>query len=227
MQELKYKNIKLQIPYKNYENQKNESTINRLKNDRYEKEELGFILKHLKAHHTVLDLGTSIGVSSCLIGSRLSDSSNLVAVEANPDLIDTIENNRDINDLDFHVLHAPVSSVNKEVGFNYNGLSLSGSIKRKPHLASGKWGEDKTIKLKTITPIDIEEKYELKFNALSCDIEGEEFALLLDLYDYFQSFYFMVVEFHGFPEKRSLVHKKYSQNFNIEINGNTSCFSKG
>jgi len=224
-----YHGVQIEIPYQNYKHQKNEATYDRLKNSRYENEEISFILKNLKAEDRALDLGASLGVSSCIIASKLNDSSNLVAVEANPELTKALTNNKEINNLNFHIEHAPASSINKEVNFNFNGLSLSGSIVRKSVLESNKWGEYQSISLKTITPIDIENKYDLSFNFLSCDIEGEEYNLLNDLYDYFKNFDTMIVEFHFVnhtQEERLDIHKKYSTNFDIKTNGNTSCFIK-
>jgi len=228
MKEFNYHGVKIQIPEKNYTFQKNVPTYDRLSNGSYEKEEIILMEKIINEDSIVLDLGASIGVLSCVINNLMVDKSKMVSVEANPDLYDTLENNRDINNLEFSIFNGAGSSTNKEVEFNFNGLSLSGSLMRKDWLESDEWGEYKSIKMETVTPIDLEEKYNMKFNTLSCDIEGEEHTLLSDLFDYFSEYKYLVVEFHQWAEKDITmkdIENLYSEKFNIDRSGSTILFS--
>jgi len=231
----RYHNTDIEISEANLKHQKNKHVIERLSDGSYEKEEISLLLRHLSPKATVLDLGASLGILSCVIGKRLEDSSKMVCVEANPNLIEDLKNNRNINNLKFTVIHGAASSRNFEVEFNFNGLSLSGSIAKKKHLLLNEkaWGEYKSVKLQTITPMDVESQTGLKFNALSCDIEGEELRLLPEMIEYFKNFDVLVVEFHAFAQNSgtynytiSDIHNMYSKYFQIEKFGNTTCFYK-
>lgn len=230
MKSIKFKNFNIQISEKNYKHQKNMPTYTRLEKGVYENEEISLLERVIKPTSKVLDLGASLGVSSCVINDILEDKTQMVVVEANPNLIDDIINNRDINNLGFKVEHGAVSHNNRKVKFNFNGLSLSGSIKKKEWLNNSKWGEYQSIELETITPLDIEAKYNINFNVLSCDIEGEEYNLLNGLYDYFKNYDAMVVEFHEHSAfnniNRNYIEKLYSNEFKIERINNTTLFEK-
>jgi FkbM family methyltransferase len=226
-----YDGVKIQISEKNYIHQKNKHVFDRLREGSYERSEISLILNKIKPNAKVLDLGSSLGVLSCIVGSVLDDSSNMVCVEANPNLIEDLKNNRDINNLNFNVIHGAVSSVSKIVDFNFNGLTLGGSIMRKSWLEGDRWGEYTSTRLETITPPEIEEKYNIKFDTLSCDIEGEELKMLPDLVEYFKEFDLLLVEFHSWAQSEygcsiEKVHEIYSNYFKIKREGFVTCFYK-
>tara|TARA_R110000772_G_scaffold254182_2_gene370075 strand:- start:2790 stop:3485 length:696 start_codon:yes stop_codon:yes gene_type:complete len=230
MKTLNFKDLTIQISEKNYIHQKNTPTDIRIKEGIYEKEEISLIKKSVTPNSKVLDLGASIGITSCVINRILENKSKMVVVEANPNLIDDLKNNRNINSLDFSIEHGAISYNKRKVRFNFNGLSLSGSIFKKSWLIGDKWGKYKNIELTTMTPMDLELKYNIKFDFLSCDIEGEEYVLLNELYDYFSNYKAMVVEFHekcaSLKINRNSIEKKYSKIFNIKRLGSSSLFTK-
>ena len=232
MVNFEYNGIKISIFNENLKYQKNTPVQNRLSLGTYEKEEIVGVRNAISESDVVLDLGSSLGVTSCVIASLISDSSNLVAVEANPTLIENIKHNRDINNFLFDIKNAPVSYNNRIVNFNYNGLSLSGSIIRKKHLEGNDtaWGKYTSVNMETVTPLDLERQYNKKFTFLSCDIEGEEYDLLYYMFDYFKNFNAMVVEFHELYNdskyNRKDIHQKYLPHFHITNIGQTSIFKK-
>ena len=73
---------------------KNEKIENRFTNNRYEAEEIYLICKYLQSDDIVLELGASIGGTSCVINNSLTNKTNMVSVEANPDVMYVLENNR-------------------------------------------------------------------------------------------------------------------------------------
>jgi FkbM family methyltransferase len=227
-----YQGVLIEISEQNLKYQRNESVQSRLKTNKYEKEEITFLKKHISKDAKFLDLGGSLGVLSCVIANMLDDHSSMTVVEANPNLIDDLTNNRDINDFNFNIVHAAVSSDNREVDFNFDGHNLAGSIARKKHLESDKWGGYNRKKMKTITPIDIENLVKTKFDHLSCDIEGEELRLLPEMVDYFKNYKLMVVEFHNhnydvkYKHTRKQIENIYSKYYKIERMGMTTCFYK-
>jgi len=135
-----------------------------------------------------------------------------------------------LNNSKFEIINKPVSNQEREVFFNYNHISLGGSIYDK----SEKYRDDKhgiynNIKTKTVSPLQIEKQFKLGFDCLICDIEGEEYNLLLKLSEYFKKFKLMIVEFH-FDDILSLknlekIKQVYSKKFTIEmINSNNIVF---
>lgn len=232
MIEYNYKGVNVSIFDKNLIHQKNTPVSERLKSGKYESEEIDGIRNSLSPNDVVLDLGASLGVTSCVIASLLNNSENLVSVEANPTLIENIKYNRDLNNFNFKIKNAAASHNNRVVNFNYNGLSLSGSILRKKHLESNEiaWGKYNSVEMTTTTPLDLEDEFGKKFTFLSCDIEGEEYDLLHNMFEYFKNFNGMVVEFHESDNSsdfnREYIHSKYSPYFNITTIRATSIFKK-
>ncbi|MDB2489837.1 FkbM family methyltransferase [Candidatus Pelagibacter bacterium] len=231
--EFAYRGVKIQISERNHIHHKNKPVSERLRDGSYEKGEITLMLSKLDPNAIVLELGSSLGVLACIVGKNLADSSKMVCVEANPNLLEDLRNNRDINDLKFQVIHGAASSKNYTVDFNFNGLTLGGSIMRKKWLEGDKWGKYDSVTLETITPIDIENKTELKFDTLSCDIEGEELKMLPDMIEYFKNYKLLVIEFHDWAEKSSRyqhsirqVHEMYSKYFKIKKFGCVTCFYK-
>ena len=226
--------LTIHLPKKITDFVKNEKIENRFTNNRYEAEEIYLICKYLQSDDIVLELGASIGGTSCVINNSLTNKTNMVSVEANPDVMYVLENNRNINNLKFNIKHGAVSWENKKIKFNYGCGFLGGSILYKTWLEKyskqTKQGEYKNIELTTLTPLDIEKEYNLKFNFLSCDIEGEEYNLLYNLFDYFNQYRCIMVEFHSWAETTSLnrnyIENMYKQNFLIERKGQSTIFYK-
>jgi hypothetical protein len=109
---------------------------------------------------------------------------------------------------------------------------MSGSLNKKTWLANEeeKYGKYKSINRQTVTPMDIQEMFGLKFNTLSCDIEGAELLLLDKLYEHFKEYHIMCVEFHGWAKAKGVsrdnIERMYSRDFNIERIGRMTLFKK-
>jgi len=229
---IKYKGQKITIFLNNHKFQKNKPTPLRLIDGTYEKNEIKSIQRLINKDDVVLELGGSIGVTSTIIGSILDNSSNLVVCEGNPNLISNLKYNKEQNNLNFSIIDKPVSNEEKEVLFNFNGLSLSGSIINKTDKFNEVLhGSNKSLGIYTTTPTILEKQLNKKFNVLVCDIEGEEYSLLNGLYDYFNNFRLLMVEFHYYGEynesHRKSLEKKFSQFFEVwRISHNVTCFMK-
>ena len=173
----------------------------------------------------VLELGGSVGVLACLTGKLMSDSNKLVVVEAHPNLVSVLEANRDRNNLEFKIHEGAAHYNNSEVSFKYNEYPLNGQI-----FNQGGFGNTGTVTMKATTPMDLEEKYGLKFNVLNCDIEGSEYMLLDNLLDYFKNYDHLIVEFHTWGMykgvNRETIERKYSEFFNVSRSDSVSRFSK-
>jgi FkbM family methyltransferase len=230
VKDIKFRGVKIQLSEKATQHQKNKPTPQRFKDGSYEKLEIDTILPYINDETVILNLGASVGGLASVVNNKMKIKTNMLAVEANPNLIEDLNNNRNINTLGFHIEHGAISSTNKKVHFNFNGLSLSGSIFRKKWLEGDKWGNYNSLEMETITPMDLETKYNLKFNTLSCDIEGEELTLLEDLIEYFKNFKVMVIEFHNYQTdskiRQKQIVKKYSPYFKITNLGHSMKFIK-
>lgn len=234
--EVLYQGLKFKLFEEHLKHTQNMPLKDRFINQVWEKEEIDAIKKFVKPTDNVLDLGGSLGVTSCIAANIIKNQGKLVSVEANPNLIPTIKYNRDLNNLIFDVIHGAASYNNRKVNFNFNQIVQSGSIITKNHLKGEdkekKWGKYENIELTTITPIDLEKQFNIKFTCLSCDIEGEEYSLLGEMFDYFKSFNSLLIEFHphinpkDFKKYDNKIIKMYSPYFNITNQGNTKHFIK-
>lgn len=222
--------FKFTVFYKNYKCYNNKPFWLRIFDKTYEKQEIIAIKKYVNSDMRILEVGGSLGLTSVIANSKLKDQKKHIVLEANPNLIENLSFNKSQNNSKFTVVNAPISSSEKNVTFNFNNISLGGSINNKLHKYEElKHGQYNTLKTKTITPKIIEEKYNLQFDCLICDIEGEEYNLLLNLKDYFKSFKLMIVEFHFDLESDQSnfekLKKMYSKYFQlIEISHNNFVF---
>lgn len=114
----------------------------------------------------VLELGGNFGRNSCVIGSILEDSTNLVTVEPNPEYIPLLQANRDHNGLSFHIEPAAIS--------------------KKPLVQTG-WNSKPSavdvpgfFRLQIISFADVQKKYNIEFDTLVVDCEGALYDMLLD-----------------------------------------------
>ncbi|MRU14958.1 FkbM family methyltransferase [Roseovarius sp. A21] len=162
----------------------------------YEKPERDLSRKWLPKDLPVVELGGAYGIVSNLLRNHLNPGTQLIVVEANPDLIDIC--NRNIGDVDNEhttVLNAALAYDSDVVRFTItNGLHTS-------HVATEcRADEGHEIEVPATSLVDllksqkIEEQY-----CLVCDIEGEEFELFLKDKEALKHCAVAIVEFHPDP----------------------------
>ena len=223
---------KFTLFYINYKYYKNKPFWLRVLDGSYEKQEIKAIKKYLKPNMKVLEVGGSLGITSVIANSILKNSDKHFVLEANPKLIENLKFNKSQNKSKFTIINKPISSLEKEVIFNFNDISLGGSINNKNQKYNEiKHGKYNNLKTKTLTPNLIEEIYDIQFDCLICDIEGEEYNLLLDLVNYFKKYRLMIIEFHFDLETDFLKFEKVKQIYDgsfkiIEISYNNLVFLK-
>tara|TARA_Y100000389_G_scaffold201059_2_gene242879 strand:+ start:5166 stop:6359 length:1194 start_codon:yes stop_codon:yes gene_type:complete len=121
------------------------------------------IIRHLQDTDCVLELGGSIGRSSCIINSILSDKSNHVVVEPSKSELNTLEKNRDVNNLHFHIENSAISTKQLySKGWYTHDTQISGSVPV------------------NCIPFENLQKYKLSFNVLVIDNEGNFVQMLKD-----------------------------------------------
>ena len=136
--------------------------------NQYEEEESRYLSKHLAPHAKVLELGSCLGYVSCLTNQLLTDKTQHVVLEANPNLIPWITKNKSENDCGFSIENCIVSE-NKENAFYIHDLIVGGSAKRKT---------PNKINIEGISFASLRKKHNIDFDTLIMDIEGGELHLL-------------------------------------------------
>ena len=92
----------------------------------YERAEIDFAQRYLRPSVDCVELGTSIGVLAVHVARRLSISSRLICVEANPELADIAESNLRMN-----APHANVTMIRAAISFphpEYSSRFVPGAL---------------------------------------------------------------------------------------------------
>ena len=168
--------------------------IERLQNGEWEEAENRF-LSLIPPDAALLELGGCVGYIACTSNRLLNDPHRHVVLEANPRMIPVLINNRTLNDCSFHVEQAILSNVSfTERTFYIDNRSILGSSTVKLPVDRIK----DTIEVKTKTLVSLQDKYNLKFDSLICDIEGGEYDLFENVLtdEILNDFKFIGMEFH-------------------------------
>ena len=135
------------------------------KNDEYQ-EQLMFVM-YINPDDCVLEIGGNIGRTSCVIGKILNDSRKLLVIETDPNFVSMLEDNRNINSLNFAIEGSAISKV---------PLIQNQSI-TKPIILNETIPENWKI-INTISWNDLKNKYNMNFNVLVVDCEGALYYIL-------------------------------------------------
>jgi FkbM family methyltransferase len=166
----------------------------------YEKAERDILREYLDPDIGVIELGGSVGVVACLTNKMLSDPKKHVVVEANPDLIGLLHDNRDRNGCTFTILNRAVAYGGDEISFYRNASCF---------LAS-------SVQVKTARPVTVPttsirriiNEYDIDTCTLICDIEGGEMDLVRQESDVLEEHVEMlIVEMHGWLVGQNLARE--------------------
>jgi len=158
----------------------------------YESSEIRFVEKYFRDDLDVIELGSSIGIVSSHIASKLGSGRRLITVEANPFLIETINTN-----LQKH--HNPASTfevLNKAIGYDSEEvmITITNNNTETRVVKSNLSGD--TVAVKTIGLADLIQKFDNKNYALVCDIEGSEVEMLMRETDALKKCSQLFIELH-------------------------------
>jgi len=132
--------------------------------------EQGMAIRYLSGNEKILEIGGSIGRNAMVmnyIQKEKNNIGNLVTLESNPSKISMLKENRELNNLNFHIENSALSNT--------------------PIIQKGeqtfKHNPDNTIQrgfkqINTITLAELKEKYNVSFDALAVDCEGAFFYIL-------------------------------------------------
>ena len=156
--------------------------------DEYEKEEREYLPKYLSANAKVLELGSCLGYISCITNKILKEKDKHVVLEANSNLIEWIEKNRDANGCGFAVENSIISHHEKNE-FYIHKLIVGGSTKRET---------PNRVEVKGVSFSSLKKKYGVNFDTLIMDIEGGELELFREHKDSISDFNKIFFEVHPF-----------------------------
>src|SRR4030095_11253575 len=142
--------------------------------DRYERPERNALQSFVDPDLPVIELGGSIGVVSCLTNRLLNNPKNHVVVEANPNLVPLLIENRDRNKCQFSVLPRVVGYGADHITFytDNNNFVVSSAVQTE------RCDQLEAHDIRTINVDAILDENNFERCTLICDIEGGESDLL-------------------------------------------------
>lgn len=158
--------------------------------DIYESEERELANKYLRSNDRVLELGSCIGIVSCVINKNLTSSeSHHVAVEPNPNLVPVIEENRKLNNRNFAIENCAIAD-DEEVEFQIDDHITRGGLRDYSEVDNGA-----VVRVPGRSIDDLVKKYGA-FNVLVMDIQGAEEFVFSGACDFLDPIRLIIVEWH-------------------------------
>jgi len=124
-------------------------------------------VKYLTGNEKVLEIGGNIGRNSLIIGSILKNSNNLVTLESDVNIANQLRENRDLNNLNFHI---ECSALSNRKLIQKGDTTIPSEIL----LEEYNW-------VNTITLEKLNNKYNIAFDTLVLDCEGAFYYILMDM----------------------------------------------
>lgn len=155
----------------------------------YESSEVRFVQKYLTDAYDTIELGSSIGAVTIQLAKKIKGK-RLIALEANPNLMDTLQRNIRINEVsNVLVINAAYTSKGNKVWFEYGDENILGKIGNSVQMNRGTWVDG--TRLSTII-----KAHQLHQYALVCDIEGAEIDFLLNEQEALKGCKLLIIETH-------------------------------
>ena len=142
------------------------------------------VAMYIKPDDIVLELGGNIGRNSCIIASLLNDSKNLVVFESFNIIAQQLKENRDLNNLNFHIEDCAISKCDL----------YQKDWNTKPDNEMNSEDYNNWTKIKTSTWSDIKNKYNIVFDTLVVDCEGALYYILRDEPTFLENFKKIIIE---------------------------------
>ncbi len=160
----------------------------------YERGETRFINKYLNPNLDVIELGCSLGIVSSHLIHKLQNGSQLILIEPNPYLQQTIKENvskHNPNNIRFQLLNYAVGYGSKNVRLNITNDSTASKI------VNDDFNVGKSIMVETISLNSVVNKFKLSDYALVCDIEGSEIEWILNEGESLKNCRQLLIELHA------------------------------
>ena len=158
------------------------------------------VYNYLDPNSVVLELGSNIGRNSLIISKKLNDSSRLVTLEMDPVFYKYCLENKILNNLNFNIENTALSYV--PLYYQEKAHGDGGG-----YCVPYKYNEDYKL-VNTMTFEEIEQKYNLTFNAIVCDCEGGFYYVIKENPIVLKNIKTLIIE----NDFSSIEHKKYLDN---------------
>jgi FkbM family methyltransferase len=168
-----------------------------------ELEEQEMSVKYLKGDEKVLEIGGNIGRNSMVIAYLLGENqNNLVVLESDENNANVLRQNRELNNMNFHIENSALSK-RKLIQIAWD------TIPSDELLDGYKW-------VNTITLEELRAKYNIQFDTLVLDCEGAFYYILLDMPDILDNIKLIIVEndYHDISHKEYVDTVLQQNNFN-------------
>ena len=178
--------------------------------------EQNMAVRYLTGNEKVLEIGGNIGRNTVVIASILQDNKNLVSLECDATIAQQLTENRDLNNLTFHIENS--------------ALSKRTLIQKGWDTIPSDTLQDGYTWVNTITLDELKAKYNIVFDTLVLDCEGAFYYILMDMPEILSNINLIIME----NDYHDLSHKQYvdgileSNNFYrdyIESGGWGPCYS--
>ena len=143
--------------------------------------------KHLNSNDCVLELGGSIGRNSCIINYILLDKKNHVVVEPSLMELEVLKKNRDNNNFKFQIEN---SAISEKILFSKGWHTYTENIPG-------------STPIKILTYNQLKAKYNLNFNTIIADCEGNFVPMLKSFPDILNGINKIMIE-HDFNSNEDL-----------------------
>jgi FkbM family methyltransferase len=152
-------------------------------------------INYIKGDEKVLEIGGNIGRNSMVIAYLLGENqNNLVVLESDENYADSLRNNRDLNNMNFHIENSALSK-RKLIQRGWKTIPSD-------ELLNG------YKEVKTITLEELRAKYKIEFDTLVLDCEGAFYYILLDMPDILDNIKLIMME----NDYHDITHKEYIDN---------------
>jgi FkbM family methyltransferase len=141
-------------------------------------------VSYIKSDNVVLELGGNIGRNSCIIASLLNNSNNLVVFESDPGNAVKLKENCDLNNLNFIIED---SAISKTELLQNGWITKSKDLIKDNELVNWK-------PIKTMSWLQIKNKYKITFDTLVADCEGALYYILKDEPNFLENFKTIIIE---------------------------------
>ena len=162
------------------------------------------VVRYLTGKEKVLEIGGNIGRNSLVISSILEDAKNLVSLECDLIRVEELKENRDANNLYFHIESSALS--------NRRLIQKGGdTIPSDYLLPEYNW-------VNTISLEDLKSKYNIEFDTLVLDCEGAFYYILMDMPEILNGINLIIMEndYHHISHKYYINEVLKSANFYVD-----------
>lgn len=180
----------------------------------YESEEFEIIDEHLPQDEDVIELGGGIGYISTLINSKISEDNDQIVLEANSNLIEILQNHKEINKADFKILNKAYNPTKDSLEFLIKDSFLSSTAQYEDE-------EGETVEVDALSLRDLSERFSIESFSLVTDIEGAEYEMLEEEFDLIsEKCEFVLIEFHNTEKEKNYneLIEKLKENGFKEVN---------